>query len=631
MALLNRILRQRFFYFTILILIKSVIAWFVVFNEGPSLMTLVTEIPFFWAVFCVIEWLAGKRKMLYYMITNLLLTLLYFTVLMYYKYYGVIVTYHAIAQADKVTKVGNSTYSLLDPYYLLIFIDIVVLTALLLRPKYKAIRQAATMKPVNRKVLTYVFVFSVGLCLFNIWPNRASMNENKQAEEMGILNYEVYTIFADTSEDEEIVDKSEITQAAINELKGVSPSPNPQYYGSAKGKNLIILQMESFQDFLIGLKIDGQEVTPNMNKLVKETFHFDHFYTMVGQGTTSDAEYVVNTSMYVPKHEAATEHYVDKALPSLPKLLQANGYTTATFHTNSVEFWNRKELYPSLGWEKYYDQAFFGDDDHVAFGASDAILYEKTLAKLTEMDKSEQPFYAQVISMSAHHPFDLPEEKYHMTLPEEMEGTLVGNYIHAQNYADYELGKFLEGLKTSGLWDDSVIMFYGDHQGLSLYSLKNNEKEMLKDLLGHEYGYTEMFKIPLVIHAPGVTYQSTIEKTGGEIDIAPTAVNLLGISYDNQIHFGQDLLNNDSNVLPMRHFLPTGSIVTETSMFLTGKGFEDGTDYRIEDSAEIDDKDNKATEQQYLNGLRLLQLSDSYVKQLPDKSTTTLITKSGME
>ncbi|MGO4371440.1 LTA synthase family protein [Paenibacillus sp. MCAF20] len=521
--MLMRLLNRRFIYFTIILILKGVLAWDIVFQEGPSWNMLITEVPFFWIVFCLIEWLAKKRKMLYYMIVNLMFTLLYFTVLMYYKYYGIIVTYHAFSQADKVTKVGNSTYSLMDPYYLLIFLDIIVLAVILWRPKHVRIRKSISMKTVRGPVLPIIFAVSIALCLFSVWPNRASMNESKQANEMGILNYEVFTIFADSLEAEEPVEMENISQVAIDELKGiqqpVTQAETPKYWGAAKGKNVIILQMESFQNFLIGAKIDGQEITPNLNKLVSEEFHYNHFYTMVGSGTTSDAEYVVNTSLYVPQHEAATQHNVDKALPSLPKLLHANGYTTATFHTNKVEFWNRTELYKALGWDRYYDQAFFGDEDHVAFGSSDEVLYAKTIDELVKMDKEEQPFYAQVISMSAHHPYHIPESKYRMTLPSKYDDTLVGNYIHAQNYADYALGQFIADLKETGLWDNSVVLMYGDHQGLPLYSLDGSEKKLIEELIGHEYGYTDMFKIPLIMHAPGVTYPAVMEQTGGQIDI----------------------------------------------------------------------------------------------------------------
>ncbi|QGQ94050.1 LTA synthase family protein [Paenibacillus psychroresistens] len=615
MALL-KLGNRRFIIFTLILALKGCLAWFVVFEDGPSWGTILTEIPFFWVMFTLIEWFAKERKLFYYLIVNLLITVLYFAVLMYYKYYGIIATYHALNQMDKVTKVGESTYSLLDPYYLLIFIDIIVFAVILLRKRIKLGANPFKLIPMRKSVLSLVFILSITSCLFSILPNKASMNENKKAEEMGILNYELYTVLSDSNQEIETVPMASINLSAIKKLKGIETPLQPQYFGKFKNKNLIIVQLESFQNFLIDLKVDGQEITPNINKLAKENIDFDNFYTMVGQGTTSDAEYVVNTSLYVPEHEAATDHFVDKALPSLPKLLLDNGFTTATFHTNKVEFWNRQELYTSLGWEHYYDQSFFGDDDHIAFGASDEILYSKTVNQLEKMDQSAQPFYAQMITMSAHHPYTIPESKIKMKLPEPFKDNLLGNYLQAQNYADYALGQFIANLKSRGLWDDSIILFYGDHQGLPLHSLSKDELELMHQLLGRAYTNSDMFNIPLIIHTPDVAMHQVIENTGGQIDILPTVANLLGVSLENQIYFGEDLLNQTTNLLPMRHFLPTGSFITDLSLFLPGIAYEDGVNYSL---APVEGSAFPATEQQYENALELLRLSDSYVTQLPDK------------
>lgn len=610
-----------FLVFSFVLLLKCAVAWFVVFSDGPNWSMLLTEIPFFFIVFGLIEWMASKRKFLYYMIANLLISVIYFAVLMYYKYYGVIATYHALEQADKVTKVGESTYSLLDPYYLFIFVDIVVFMFFMFRPKYIAIwKERGMNRRMNRTALFGIISVSLAVCVFNVWPNHASMNENKKAESMGILNYEVYTIFADTRETEEIIDSKEITQPSINETKGITEPGSPKYWAAAQGKNLIVVQMESFQNFLLDLSIDGQEVTPNLNKLLKSEHYFNNFYTNAGQGTTSDAEFVVNTSLYVPHHEVATSsNYMDKALPSLPKLMKANGYNTATFHTNSVEFWNRKTLYKVLDFDKYYDQAFYGDGDHIAFGASDEVLYAKTVPELVKMDAKDDPFYAMVISMSAHHPYKMPESKNKMTLPKRYEGTLVGNYILAQNYADYAMGQFLDQLKSSGLWDDSVIVFYGDHQGVSLYSLDGNEKSLMEEMVGHEYGYTDMFNVPFIVHAPGVGQPTVYSQTGGQIDIMPTVANLLGISMKDQLYFGEDLMNQQTNMLPVRHFLPTGSFINDTSMYLTGVDYDDGDNFNLIDGSETE---GGSTKEQFDAVQRLLNMSNSYIQQLPDLPST---------
>lgn len=605
-----------FIFFTLIFVLKSFLAWGVIFGDMLPWKSLLTEIPFVWALFCIIERFASKRKLGYYMTVNLLVTAIFFAAIMYFKYYGVIVTYHALEQVNQVTAVRNSVFSLMDPYYLLIFLDILVLGYYFLRNK----KGRDLKKQINRKgsrgvgVVTVIFIISLGLCLFNILPNQASMNEIKKAQEMGILSYEAYTIFA--SEKKEIVDTRDITQESINKLKGISPTVNPQFpNAAAKGKNLIIIQLESFQSFLLGLKLDGQEVTPNLNRLMEDSIYFSNFYQMVGQGNTSDAEFVVNTSYYIPPRGAATMSYVDKVLPSLPRLLKENGYQTATFHTNDVEFWNRGELYSSLGWDHYYDHQFFGDEDVFFFGASDDVLYHKTSDKLKEMSAEGKPFYAQVLSMSAHHPFTIPEEKYRMKLPERYEGTFVGDYIRSQNYADEAFGKFVEELKANGIWDNSVFMIYGDHMGLPIYSLDHDDKELMSEIYGYEYSYAHMTNIPLIIHGSSNPEPQVLEQVGGEIDILPTAAGLLGISLENHLHFGQNLLTETYNILPQRYYLPSGSFIGTSGLLIPGNSFEDNTQYPIA----VGGKTPAATEDEYNRALRLLQLSDSYVTQLPDK------------
>jgi|GEM_PF-79331 len=625
-ALPSRVYRifgsRPFIFFSIIMVFKSYLAWLVIFEDVPFWAPLVSEIPFIWAVFCLIEWFASKRKLIAYLIVNLALTGIFFSVIMYYKYYGVIATWHALEQVNQVTAVKNSVFSLIDPYFLFIFSDIVVFIYLLIYGRRK--RQGAGYRLLRvcnrpnerRGVVTLIFALSVVICVMNILPHTASMNEHVQAAEMGILNYEAYSLIADN--EFELIEKSEITQAAINRLKGIRnvyPSP---YQGWARGKNLIVIQMESLQDFLIGLEVDGQEVTPNLNALVKQGFYFPDFYHMVGQGNTSDAEFVVNTSYYVPPQGAATMRYVDRRLPSLPRLLKSHGYETMTFHTNTAEFWNRTELYAALGWDRYYDDRFFGTEDAVFFGASDDVLYRKTAGELERVMREGKPFYAQVVSMTAHHPFTLPEEKNTLALSDKYKGTFVGDYLQAQHYADEALGRFIEDLKARGIWRNSLVVIYGDHVGLPIYSLDRRELELLAELIGHEYGYADMVNVPLLMLSDGAIYERHFEgRIGGQVDILPTIAALMDIPLNGYIHFGQNLLVNQDNLIPQRYYLPSGTLITGRSLFIPGDSWEDGTLYPL---SGVPDDVSVVTRDAFERALRLLQYSDSYIRQLPERS-----------
>ncbi|WP_094092758.1 LTA synthase family protein [Paenibacillus physcomitrellae] len=608
----RKIALKPFLFFSIVMILKMVLVWAVVFrHEGSLIQSLLVGIPPVWFIFSLLESYAYKRKLSAYLIADLVLTIIYFAVIMYYKYFGVIVTYHELRQVNQVSEVNSSVFSLMDPYYLFVFTDIVVIFVLMLSNKrFKAFARGLRFRE-NRGLLGIGQVVMLVLCAVIILPFRNGMNELQQAKNMGVINYEAYVAFAPSKDLK--IDPQTVTPDMVAQVKGITDPAQPAYWEAAKGKNVIIIQLEAFQNFLINLKLDGQEITPNMNALVKNTLYFPHFFQQVGQGNTADAEFVVNTSLYVPPNGAASEVYADRELPSMPKNLANHGYRTATFHTNNVIFWNRDQLYKALGWEKYYDNTFFGDSDPVAFGSSDEVLYKKTSEELGKFQQEGKPFYAQIISMSGHHPFRIPEAKFKMKLPDRFKGTLVGDYIQAQNYADYALGQFIQELKANGVWDNSVIVLYGDHQGLPVYSLNSKEKDLMKEIYGRTYTVPDMMNIPLVVSVPGQDAK-VFDQIGGQSDIYPTVANLIGVSLKDQVHFGQDLLNQTENVLPQRYYLPSGSFITEQGAFVPGTSFNDGKTYKL-DGEQVNKPLEDKTE--YDKARKLISMSDGYVSSLP--------------
>ena len=224
------------------------------------------------------------------------------------------------------------------------------------------------------------------------------------------------------------------------------------------------------------------------------------------------------------------------------------------------------------------------------------------------------PFYSQLITMSSHHPFTIPERKFKIKLPARYDGTFVGDYIRAQNYADYSLGLFIDDLKKRGIWDNSVFVIYGDHLGLPIYSLNSDEKKLMQEIYGREYGNTDMINIPLIISSPGVTTPMELKQAGGQSDIMPTVANLLGISLQDHIHFGQDLLNQRSNILAERYYLPSGSLITDNEMFVPGTSFKDGTNHPLHGNAQAAVRRPKIS---ITGRSSCFKLSDSYVTQLP--------------
>ena len=581
----------------------------IIFDDASLWLPLLNGLPAVGVIFLFIEWRMTKRKILGYFIANLIITAIYFAAIMYHQYFGVIVTYHALQQVNQVTEVKGSVFQLLHPYFLLVFLDVVILAYFLFRKKTQSWGKAYSEK-TRTGAAAIMFVLIV-VCFFSIWNSRFTMNEIKQAEQMGILNYEVFTFFPERKSAEHA--PSSITQAEINKLKGTPVNAIPTMWKTAEGKNVIIIQMEAFQNLLLNQKLDGVEITPNLNSLLKDSLYFPNFYQMVGQGNTSDAEFVVNTSMYIPPHGAASIEYADKSLPSLPKLFKEIGYDTMTFHTNDINFWNREELYKALGFDRHYDKSFFGDADPIALAASDEVLYDKTAAEMEKLHDKNQLFYGQIISLSSHYPFKIPDDKFHLVLPKRYQGTFVGDYIQAQNYTDYTLGLFFDKLKASQLWENSLFVIYGDHMGLPIYSLSDMDDDLLHEMLGKNYSLSQMLNIPLLIIAPGVTKPGVMTQAGGQADILPTVANLVGISLDNQLHFGQDLINSTTNLLPQHYYLPRGSFIKNSEIFVPGEAFADGIQYPLNLPTV---NTSKPTETEYDNALKLSSMSDSYVRNL---------------
>ncbi|PZD95441.1 LTA synthase family protein [Paenibacillus sambharensis] len=615
----SAVLKSPFAVFTLLLAIKFCLASAVIFGE-VSLQTFLAALPPAWAAFALVEAIAVKRRLLGYFIVNLLLTAIYFAVIMYYKYFGIIVTYHALAQIGQVTEVKGSVFQLLHPYYLLIFTDILMIAALAIWSKRFREWGNRPRQLSRRSAFGLLALASIVLCALQIVPNRHIVNELKQAERMGIINYQLYIMLS--SGNERLLDPTVVTLENVNRLKETAADGNvddaPTGFGAARGRHIIYIQLEALQDFLINLQVGQTEITPILNGLLGEAVYYPNVYQQVGAGNTSDAEFTANTSFYTPPAGAASEVYGDKSLPSLPKLLEQYGYRTATFHTNDVTFWNRDELYDALGFDHYYDQGYFEKEDLVHFGASDEMLYRRTAEKLEELAAGGSPIYANVISMSAHHPFNLPVHKNRISLPERFEGTFIGDYLRSQHYADYALGLFAEQLKADGIWDNSLIVIYGDHMGVPIYSLTDTDRELLHELIGEPYNYAQMLNIPLLLIAPGALEPGEKPQVGGHSDIMPTVANLAGISLQDHMHFGQDLLNITSNLLPLRYYLPSGSLINDEVIYVPGSSFEDGTVYPLQpDSSQ--ELAGAVTKDQFERSLRLLQLSHSYVSRLPSR------------
>lgn len=309
---------------------------------------------------------------------------------------------------------------------------------------------------------------------------------------------------------------------------------NSDMNGIAKGKNVIMIQVESLGGFVINKKVDGKEVTPNLNKLASNAFYYPNDRFLYGAGHTSDTDFVSNSS-YFPLDDAAVFiRYGRNDFTSLPKLLTSEGYSTYAFHGFNRNFWNRDTSLRSLGYKKFYAADDYPAGWKVNMGLNDGDFLEKTADYIKDQPK---PSLSYVITLSSHVPFATTKEIEEFGIDKSKYPDQVGGYIDNINYTDRMLGKFFDKLKSSKLYDDSLIIVYGDHTPV-LPAFTAGDIE-------YDPETVQQKEVPLIIKLPKQTKGEVYKNKGVHLDITPTILDLLGIKTD-QLMFGRSLFADES-------------------------------------------------------------------------------------
>lgn len=375
--------------------------------------------------------------------------------------------------------------------------------------------------------------------------------------------------------------------------------PNDNYFGIAKGRNVIYLHLESLQQFVIDYKLNvngvEHEVTPFLNSLYhsSSTLAFSNFFNQVKAGKTSDAETMIETSLFGLNQGSFMVQYggsnTQQAAPYI--LSQNGGYTSAVFHGNAASFWNRNNTYKQWGYNYFFDQSYFSKataENSFQYGLNDKIMFADSIQYLEHL---QQPFYTKFITVSNHYPYttSLIGDEIGFPLANTDDETING-YFATANYLDASIKAFFDYLKATGLYENSVIALYGDHYGIS-----NSRNPDLAPLIGKDsqtwsdFDNAMMQRVPYMIVVPGMTNGGIFDTYGGEIDALPTLEHLLGIKSDNYLQVGQDLLSSQhSQIVALR---TAGSFITPKYTSYEGKIYYTETGLEITNPDETTQKE----------------------------------------
>lgn len=509
---------------------------------------------------------------------------LYFNIL-YYRSFTDFITLPTITAFRNAGDLGSSIVALIKAYDILYFLDTIILFILYKINVKKMVMIKAKRRAVAMVFLAGIAIFSVNLALAE--ANRPQLlsrtfDRNYIVKYLGLYNYSIYDAVQNTKTyaQRATASSSDITDV-VNFTKATSAEPNPKYFGVAKGKNVIYLHLESTQNFLIHYKLNGQEVTPFLNSLASSSdfMYFNNFFHEVGQGKTADAEFMLENSLFGLPQGAVFTTQAQNTYEAAPAILKQKGYTSAVFHSNYKSFWNRDKMYKSLGFDRFYDAEYYdmNEEDTVSYGLLDKPFYEQTIPKL---EKLPQPFYTKLIPVSNHFPYEMDQNL--TTIPKATTGDAsVDAYFQTARYADEALKELFASLKKSGLYDNSVIIMYGDHYGISDNHNASMSKILGKKVNGFENG--QLQRVPLLIHVPGVN-GGTMHQYGGQIDLLPTMLHLLGIKTNDYVQFGTDLLSKKHNqIIPFRN----GDFVTPDVSFFKGTYYDSKTGEVLEETKKL--------------------------------------------
>ncbi|MUK89446.1 sulfatase-like hydrolase/transferase [Ornithinibacillus sp. L9] len=563
----------------------------------------------------------GKRAGIWIIVIDTIMTILLYANVVYYRVNNDYITLPTLTQTSNFGSLGGSIASLVTWTDILYAVDIIILIALFMWSKRFWSTSRMSFKKPLLVLIAGAIAFSVNLSMAEAdRPQllKRTFDRNYIVKYLGIYNFAVYDAIQNvkTSSQRVLADSDDITEVE-NYTKNKFAEPNDELFGTAAGKNIIKIHLESFQTFLIDYELHGEEVTPFLNSLVhdqEEDFtYFDNIFHQTEQGKTADAEFLLANSIYGLPQGAAFVTRGNNTYQAFPAILnQELDYTSAVFHGDYKSFWNRDEIYKQFGIDTYFDASYYNmiEENVINYGLKDKPFFEESMPLLESID---QPFYAHLQTLTHHHPYLISEEDATIA-PAETGDASVDRYFQTARYLDEALEQFFTDLKEAGMYDDSVIILYGDHYGIS-----QNHNRAMKELLGEEitaFKNAQLQRVPLFIKIPGVDGQGTNHNYGGLIDVMPTLMHLIGINGQDYIQFGTDLFSDEHNqVVPFRN----GDVVTPEFSYVSGTYYDTTTGEELEPTEEMEEIKNTAQHElelsdKLLNGdlLRFYQPTEAW-------------------
>lgn len=309
-------------------------------------------------------------------------------------------------------------------------------------------------------------------------------------------------------------------------------------------RHCVVILAESFEGWMLERNVEGKEVTPYLNRWLKDscTLYAPRVQTQVRGGRSIDAQLLVNTGLLPIANGAYSIRFPNHRYPSLAKALkQACGEKGRMIGMTSDKriVWNQQGVAMAFGFDRLYDEKSFTKEERMGVKkrVGDYPFLQQCVEKIAEeiagSGDGSRCFF-QLVTYSGHSPFVIPDEYKRISFSPGMPEVL-NNYLTAANYTDYAIGKFIERLQEEGLFDETMIVVTGDHEGLASVRQSLCETKEGSGLVS-PFEYTPF----IVINSPvGMRY----EKVMGQVDIYSTLLDLTGLDDYGWKGMGQSILD----------------------------------------------------------------------------------------
>ena len=551
----------------------------------------------------------GKKRYIYLLVWAVIFTAICTINSAYYTFYTSFASVSMLSLTQYIGEVGDAVVEnvlqIKDLVYILpLIFFIYYYHRLAKKDKYKIYSKTTRMKKFKNTIITgavILFLFIISLSSLEISRFVKQWNREYIVMRFGIYMYQGNDIIASIQPKISAMFGYDDAKKEFNEYykdRTDEQDYTNEYTNIFEGRNVIVIHAESMQDIALNRTFNGEEVTPNLNRLIDEGLFFTNFYSQVSVGTSSDTELTFNTSLMPTQNGTAFVSYFDRTYIATPSLMKEKGYYTFSMHANNADFWNRRAMHESLGYDKFYSKETYDVDKEnvIGLGLSDKEFFAQSVEKIKKISEEHEKYYGLLITLTNHTPFS-DIDKYgefavtmKTTITNEdgtteeieapyLEGTKLGNYFKSVHYADAALGEFFQAMDEAGLLDNTVVILYGDHDARlprSDYNLMNNydpvtDSVKSKDDETYEeydsFDYELDRKVPLLIWTKDGKVKGKVDYTMGMYDVMPTIGNMLG--FYNKYALGHDIFETKENNIVV---FPNGNWITDKMYYNSQKG-----------------------------------------------------------